>query len=736
MRGASYFVLLALPALFGFAGGINGYPEPTRAIDLWNPFGTTTPRPKGSPARENEVIVRLPLGDIIGKKVNLTNLPWTANHDPSQVTNPEWGQADPNPVPPLNNVTVYAFLGVPYAMAPVSSRRFRDPQPITQFPGEGPYLALEFKKVCPQDIETRPTLFINQPYPYQVDEDCLYLNVFTPDVSRSSDHKYPVIVFFHGGNFQTGSSNDWPGHVLASRGHVVVTANYRLGAFGFMSLGDTSTGNYGIKDQRVALSWVQQYIAAFGGDPQAVTIIGHDAGAVSAGIHMLSPLSKGLFRQVVAMSGAEVSYHSIIGKPALAYNNTLRLGRYLGCVDIEAHRVWDCIQQRSSDDIVLALSPASNPAIPIEFNRYLFLPTVDGVELTAHPLWLLNNVPTGGANLPSAVPYLTGMNAEDGVEVILEDRTLGEFTDFLQVTHEYQRSFIIEYAFRHNYTMNREAIVEAIDSLYTFWPDPADVWNIRKKFIELTTDAYYTSPIVLSAHLHSLTGSRTFMYVNNYNFSKTRDGSTQEDRKNFPGWMGACHECDLYLLFGFPFMPKELLPQQFKDVSWYETDRNASQLFGSFVKAFVSTSDPNLPYTGQWPAHQPREHWYVDFNYTFGASMESVGEIKRDYKYEEVAFWNNYLPLLVNYMTTTFPPWEVRERREVVSFKVIIVVLAVCLILAIVAALSFGYCVCTWKDRQKIDRRHFDRMQEYSSTQRIEMHSYPTSPRVEKHTSL
>ena len=360
----------------------------------------------------------------------------------------------------------------------------QSPQQLVVLPGESPYMAFDYKPSCAQDVESRQKLFVNEPYPYLVSEDCLYLNIFTPEASRSSTLFYPVVVFFHGGNFQTGSANEWPGHVLASRGLVVVTVNYRLGAFGFMSLGDTTTGNYGIKDQRMALQWVQQYIAAFGGDPQAVTIIGHDAGAVSAGIHMLTPDSHGLFRSVVAMSGAEVSYHSTIGRPVLAFNNTMKLGRYLGCVQAVAQNVWDCILQRSTDDIVSALSPTKIPQIPIEFNRYLFMPSVDGKELKAHPLWLLQNVKAGGANL-SAVPYLTGLNQHDGAEVILEDRTLGEFTNFLEVDHSYQKSWIIEYCFRHNYTMNREAMVEAIDDYYTFWPDTADVWNIRRKFIEV-----------------------------------------------------------------------------------------------------------------------------------------------------------------------------------------------------------------------------------------------------------
>uniref|UniRef100_A0A915EIJ8 Guanine nucleotide-binding protein subunit gamma n=1 Tax=Ditylenchus dipsaci TaxID=166011 RepID=A0A915EIJ8_9BILA len=426
--------------------------EPTRPVDLWNPFGTTTTRRPGLDQRKKEIIVRLSIGDIVGQKIVIPDLPWTANQDPLEAVPDTRSHQEPNPLPNKNDIVVFTFLGVPYAEPPISQRRLKPPQLLVQLPGDSPFIAFDMPPSCAQDIETRPTLFVNEPYAYRVSEDCLYLNVFTPDASKSSGNVYPVMVFLHGGNFQTGTANDWPGHVLASRGIVVVTVNYRLGPLGFMSLGDQETGNFGIQDQRMALSWVQQHIASFGGDPQAVTIVGHDAGAVSAGIHMLSPYSRNMFRGVAAMSGAEVSYHSIIGKPALAFNNTMKLGRYLGCVQPVAQHVWDCILTRSTNDIIQAVSPTSVPAIPIEYNRYLFMPTVDGRELTSHPLWLLNNAPTGLANIPSSVPYLTGLNQEDGVEVILEDRTLGEFTDFLQVTHSYMHSFIVEYAFMNSIT--------------------------------------------------------------------------------------------------------------------------------------------------------------------------------------------------------------------------------------------------------------------------------------------
>ncbi|RCN29524.1 Carboxylesterase [Ancylostoma caninum] len=668
-------------------------PEPTRPIDLWNPFGpTSTPRPKNQGLSSNEAAVRLSVGDIIGKKILLQNLPWTPTQDPSEQLPPQRLHFDPSPLPPRNNVTIYTFLGVPYAEPPVSQRRLKPPQLIRELPSK-PYLAFQYGATCAQDVEYRPQIFVNDPYPFIVNEDCLYLNIFSPDVSKVSGMAYPVLVFFHGGNFQTGSANDWPAHGLASRGIVVVTVNYRLGALGFMSLGDSTTGNYGLMDQRLALQWVRDHIASFGGDPQAVTVAGHDAGAVSVGLHMLSPLSKSLFRSAAVMSGAEVSYHSYIGKPALAFNNTIKLGRYLGCTQSVAYDVWNCILSRSTNDIVRATTD-----IPIEYNRYLFLPTVDGVNIPGNPLWILNNAPTGLAAIPSAVPLLIGMNAQDGTEVILEDRLLGEFNDFNNVDQEYFRSYALEYAFRHNYSMNREAIVEAIIDRYTFWPDPADEWAVRNSFIQFATDAYYTAPISLSAHLHSAAGSRTFMYVNNYNSSRTGF---------IPGWMGSCRECDLYLLFGYSHLPDDLRPYHLRGVNFTDMDRNASQLFSNIFRRFVYHQNPNFLYDGSWSALEPRRHWYMNFNYSHWSEMSIPGKLERDYLYTEVAFWNEYIPALVNYMTTTFPPSEVSVRRQLMVFQWVVAIVVAFLLLFIVLTGGFAYQVCERsQDRHDVKESH------------------------------
>jgi carboxylesterase type B len=135
-------------------------------------------------------------------------------------------------------------------------------------------------------------------------EDCLNVNIYTP--SDMSGGPYPVMVWFHGGAYLGGANIQYPGHFLASHDVVVVVPNYRLGAFGFLATPDgTLKGNAGMLDQVMALEFVRDNIANFGGDPNRVTVFGQSAGGGSAAMHMLSPLSFGLVHQAICESGAD-----------------------------------------------------------------------------------------------------------------------------------------------------------------------------------------------------------------------------------------------------------------------------------------------------------------------------------------------------------------------------------------------------------------------------------------------
>lgn len=194
---------------------------------------------------------------------------------------------------------VLAFKGIPYAAPPVGPLRWRAPRPPT--PWTGVRDALAFGPASLSSLE-------NDPRPGPRSEDCLTVNVWT--AAQEADEKRPVMVWIHGGGFQFGSSANpaTEGHLLATKGVIIVSLNYRLGISGFLAHpeldAEAPSGNYGLQDQLAALRWVQTNIAAFGGDPDNVTLFGESAGAMAVGILMTSPLARGLFHKAIGESGA------------------------------------------------------------------------------------------------------------------------------------------------------------------------------------------------------------------------------------------------------------------------------------------------------------------------------------------------------------------------------------------------------------------------------------------------
>lgn len=185
----------------------------------------------------------------------------------------------------------YSFKGIPYAVPPVGELRFR--QTSLHQGWTGVRDASEHGPVCPSGSRSED---------YSGDEDCLFANVYT----QSLTGKRPVMVWIHGGSFTGGSGNSWiygPDYFV-DEGVLLVTVNYRLGVLGFMSTGDKhAPGNYGIKDLIVALQWVKQNIAAFGGDPDNVTIFGESAGGCLVHYLTMSPLANDLYHKAIIQSG-------------------------------------------------------------------------------------------------------------------------------------------------------------------------------------------------------------------------------------------------------------------------------------------------------------------------------------------------------------------------------------------------------------------------------------------------
>ncbi|TWI63492.1 para-nitrobenzyl esterase [Pseudoduganella lurida] len=200
---------------------------------------------------------------------------------------------------------IRAFKGIPYAAAPVGTLRWQAPQPVQ--PWTGVRSAGAFGNRCMQLPLYSDMVFRAA----GMSEDCLFLNVWAPaDATRK---KLPVLVYFYGGGLQTGDGSEprYEGAAMAKAGIVALTVNYRLGVFGFFAhpeltaaSPDKASGNYGLLDQSAALRWVKRNIAAFGGDPDQVTIAGESAGSFSVSAQMVMPMSRGLFARAIGESGS------------------------------------------------------------------------------------------------------------------------------------------------------------------------------------------------------------------------------------------------------------------------------------------------------------------------------------------------------------------------------------------------------------------------------------------------
>ena len=299
---------------------------------------------------------------------------------------------------------VHAFLGIPFGESTAGENRWRDP--IPKAPASEVIEATEFGPACPQTL--------NPPYtPSETSEDCLNLNIWRrADMDDSGPR--PVMVWIHGGSFLSGGGSQpvYDGAWLASAANlVVVSLNYRLGALGFLAGIHELEGNYGIKDQQLALQWVRDNISHFGGDPNQVTLFGESAGAMSVGLHSLSiPSSNGLFRCCIMQSNPfGIPYKSV----AEAGTEATLLETALGCGGKEI----DCLRELAADDIVKEQSDASiemSSLMGLHLAGFLvWAPVIDGIFLVENP-----TVSAGAGELK--VPTILGTTHDEGVLFVNE----------------------------------------------------------------------------------------------------------------------------------------------------------------------------------------------------------------------------------------------------------------------------------------------------------------------------
>uniref|UniRef100_A0A1Y1LVW2 Carboxylic ester hydrolase n=2 Tax=Photinus pyralis TaxID=7054 RepID=A0A1Y1LVW2_PHOPY len=276
--------------------------------------------------------------------------------------------------------------------------------PIAADSWTGYFNASDYGSECPQvDI-----LFGK---PYKGRENCLFLNVYTPQLRKDDDTStYAVMIFIHGGGFFFGSGNLYGPDFLLDQDIVLVTFNYRLDALGFMSTGDEVVpGNNGMKDQALAIKWVHDNIEAFGGDPKRITLFGESAGGASAQYHMLSPLSQGHFSAAISQSGTIFNVWAFMDK-SMVVGNTRRLADHVGCATYDNVKMVECLRSVDAKKLMeVRFSFMKWDLDPWMLFAPIVEPNIKGAFLPDHPLNILKEAKH------APVPWIAGVNSEEGI---------------------------------------------------------------------------------------------------------------------------------------------------------------------------------------------------------------------------------------------------------------------------------------------------------------------------------
>ena len=484
--------------------------------------------------------------------------------------------------PPRDGVR--SFKGIPFAQPPVGDLRWREPQPVKNWTGVRN--ADDFGPACMQRISPMSDYWIRAK---AMSEDCLYLNVWTP--ARSGNERLPVLVYIFGGGFQNGDGSEprYDGESMARKGIVAVSINYRTNIFGFFSHPELTrespnhaSGNYGLLDQHAALRWVQQNIAAFGGDAKRVTIAGESAGSISVSAQMASPLSRNLMAGAIGESGAMIS--SLPPRPlAETEKDGVAFGEKAGAPTLAALRAL------SAERIQELLAPPAGAAAPggrggpgaAGAPRLRFSSNLDGYFLTK----TLTEIYEAGEQ--AKIPLLAGTNSEEqGARSVLgqSEPTVENFTGAVRKLYGNSADEVLRvYA-----PKTPEEVLQAATDLAS------------ARFISHSTWKW--------TELQMKSGGKP---VYRYFYSRVRPrylGMPGRPAADAPaggrGGMtpsaprGAAHSAEIQYAMGNLDLDNRY--------AWEPEDRKVSETMQAYFVNFIKTGNPNGPGLPEWPAYEAK----------------------------------------------------------------------------------------------------------------------------------
>ncbi|MBN1653192.1 MAG: carboxylesterase family protein [Deltaproteobacteria bacterium] len=464
---------------------------------------------------------------------------------------------------------VRKFMGIPFAATTAGENRWKPPQPVTAW--SDTLDAFEAGPICPQNSP------LTREYDTRSDEDCLSVNVWTPDPVSSTP--LPVMVWIFPGAyiFGSGSEPQYDGSNLVKRGNVImVSFNYRVSSLGFLAHRalteedpDNTSGNYGILDQLAALKWVRANIEAFGGDKDNVTLFGESAGGNSTLLHIVMPGSRGLFHRAIVESGIPMlDVYDLAGAEEMGD----RYAKAMGCTDDAT--VLSCMRALSAEQILTGPSepPAELPGglfYDDPATRFQLEPIADGVNIPDTPRNLFMS------NQMAKVSMIQGSNTEEGVlfhtgvfgDIQIED-TLEAYQTALSRTYgSYTADIVAEYPI--------EDYASANDAL-----------------TEVSGDANFVCASRRLARLFDKAGIENYLY----SFSNPVADTPLPQLENI-----AFHSADIPFVFGTK-ATLGAVPQ---------ADQSVSEAIQDYWTRFARTGDPNGEGSTQWPAYVTSSDQYL-----------------------------------------------------------------------------------------------------------------------------
>ncbi|XP_077988194.1 cholinesterase-like [Glandiceps talaboti] len=517
---------------------------------------------------------------------------------------------------------VSVFLGIPYGKATGGEMRFRRPVPVDKW--DDILEVTDYGNACYGYIDNAYGNFSgsqmwNSKQP--LSEDCLNLNVWTPSPRPTNA---AVMVWIYGGGYYSGTSGleVYDAKYLAAEENVIVVSmNYRLGPLGFLFLDHTDTpGNAGLFDQVLALQWVQDNIHHFGGDPDQVTIFGESAGSDSVGYHLLSPMSRNLFKYAIMQSGSPNNPWGSISHE-LAVNRSTRLAIAVNCSDTNKNAMLSCLRRTDAQRLVDNQFVDSGPYI------FPFVPVVDGTFLLETPQSALERHSFKNTSI------LIGNNLNEGFFFLVYGTAgITAFDNSLTNRDRYHL------AIRESFPNFNQFAYDAIAFQYMDWLDPEDREMMRGAIDHVVGD--YN--IICPSNNFALAYAEVEQTVYKFFFRQVSSNTP------WPKWMGCLHGDEIAYVFGIPLDTS---------TGYSPEEQELSRKMMKYWTSFAKTGHPENE--GHWPVFDKTGKHYMNLHTDY---LESP-KVDRGARANECGFWDNYLPKL-NIQTADIEEAEKRWKEE------------------------------------------------------------------------